>query len=352
MNIINKLFNLEYDKPQRVKFKADGEDTCSLVFHLILVALGFLNFVFIAVPGMGFPLGFVMSVLFGYSFIQQMRSFITCMRMDPGYVKVDVERQSHSIPAAKITQNNTMNAIQDNNELKNVVIQEAVVAPVPVFNQTQDSIQTEQNQSDTVNQTIQEVVQTVQEPKDTLETIPLQPQINQQNQTKKKAENEEDNDQTTTFCTYCNQIKPPRAHHCKTCNKCVERYDHHCPFVANCIGQDNYKYFFKFCIYASASSAISLICTGASLFSENFMKFYGIPPENAFMLVWFMFPICFSLIGVMMPSMIACGNCDSVCEGETIIEKKKGEKQKQTCKQNCRDFLGANWGWFLLRMKR
>ena len=50
------------------------------------------------------------------------------------------------------------------------------------------------------------------------------------------------------FCYTCNIIKPPGVSHCKTCNICVERFDHHCPWVGNCIGKNNYKYFFIFLI--------------------------------------------------------------------------------------------------------
>ena len=50
------------------------------------------------------------------------------------------------------------------------------------------------------------------------------------------------------FCYTCNIIKPPGVSHCKTCNVCVEKFDHHCPWVGNCIGKNNYTYFFVFLI--------------------------------------------------------------------------------------------------------
>lgn len=60
-------------------------------------------------------------------------------------------------------------------------------------------------------------------------------------------------------CKWCLKYKPDRTHHCRVCNICVLRMDHHCPWVYNCIGFRNHKYFFLLLIYTAMD--LILICT-------------------------------------------------------------------------------------------
>ncbi|CAI9734531.1 palmitoyltransferase ZDHHC2 isoform X2 [Octopus vulgaris] len=63
------------------------------------------------------------------------------------------------------------------------------------------------------------------------------------------------------YCEKCKCIKPDRCHHCSVCSVCVLKMDHHCPWVNNCVGFSNYKFFILFlgysllyCLYIAATS--------------------------------------------------------------------------------------------------
>ena len=91
------------------------------------------------------------------------------------------------------------------------------------------------------------------------------------------------------FCNTCYIFRGPAVSHCKKCDNCVENFDHHCPWLGNCIGKNNYFYFFLFLIFCNVFilsnlfSCISLIILDfqelkneklANKFSEIFKKDY------------------------------------------------------------------------------
>ncbi|XAR55381.1 Protein S-acyltransferase [Bertholletia excelsa] len=58
------------------------------------------------------------------------------------------------------------------------------------------------------------------------------------------------------YCRVCKIYRPPRCCHCAICDNCVEKFDHHCPWLGQCIGLQNYRFYLSllvsvlaFCLY-------------------------------------------------------------------------------------------------------
>lgn len=57
-------------------------------------------------------------------------------------------------------------------------------------------------------------------------------------------------------CKWCAKYKPDRCHHCRVCRMCILKMDHHCPWIYNCVGFKNHKYFFLLLFYSTVDCNI------------------------------------------------------------------------------------------------
>ncbi|KAM4696690.1 palmitoyltransferase ZDHHC15 [Rhinophrynus dorsalis] len=78
------------------------------------------------------------------------------------------------------------------------------------------------------------------------------------------------------FCDKCQMIKPDRCHHCSVCGMCILKMDHHCPWVNNCIGYSNYKFFILFLAYAM----LYCLYIGCTVFKYFLLYWTGDLPDN------------------------------------------------------------------------
>merc|ERR1711871_1297522 len=63
----------------------------------------------------------------------------------------------------------------------------------------------------------------------------------------------------TSKCEECNEVRPAQTYHCYACGRCCFIYDHHCPWLNNCVGHENRRYFLLFVLYCNLSTGYVLL---------------------------------------------------------------------------------------------
>ncbi|XP_076010522.1 palmitoyltransferase ZDHHC3-A-like [Genypterus blacodes] len=130
-------------------------------------------------------------------------------------------------------------------------------------------------------------------------------------------------------CPKCCSIKPDRAHHCSVCKRCIRKMDHHCPWVNNCVGENNQKYFLLFTIYIALLSLHALVMVVFHFLYcfENSWSSCGSfsLPVTILLLIL----LCFEALLFLIFTCVMFGSqFRSICTDETGIERLKGETGK------------------------
>lgn len=127
-----------------------------------------------------------------------------------------------------------------------------------------------------------------------------------------------DENSNTKFnlCATCVRWKPERCHHCRQCNKCVLKMDHHCPWLANCVGIKNYKFFILTILYGFSTCVIILITFLEYVIAINMSTNVSIG-----FCIWNSFAYMCCVILVSFDSFLITSNWNCVLRNVTTIEK-------------------------------
>jgi len=137
----------------------------------------------------------------------------------------------------------------------------------------------------------------------------------------------DDDSKKKRYCLICNAFKPERSHHCSICNICVLNMDHHCPWVDNCIGFYNRKYFMQLLFYVSCLTIYIDLSLGYDfyLIIKQFFKERSNYNKMGSLLIFF-FSYAINLILSFLITMFFKFHLKLIIDNSTTIESLDKEK--------------------------
>lgn len=127
--------------------------------------------------------------------------------------------------------------------------------------------------------------------------------------------------------------KPERAHHCRTCRTCILKYDHHCPWINQCVGIGNERYFVLFMLWFSLATLI-FSTAGFRLGMMALRHPDKWASHLIHRIVYLAFMLKASVMGVAV-FVLACWHIYMIMLGETTIENQDNANYRRfACERN------------------
>lgn len=147
----------------------------------------------------------------------------------------------------------------------------------------------------------------------------------------------------TTYCRKCDMQRPVRSRHCSICEVCVLRYDHHCPWVGNCVGLRNHKYFILTSVYGFLACMMAMVCLGPTVWKTvvgHFEATFEPTMQFAFCIS------CGVWAAAMMTTVV---HMCLLASDQTVVDLHDEESQNpELSARGMRDVMGPASIWWML----
>lgn len=133
------------------------------------------------------------------------------------------------------------------------------------------------------------------------------------------------------YCLICHIFKPERCHHCSQCGRCVLNMDHHCPWINNCVGFFNRKFFLLMLFYVILTAILAAFGMVGHVIDMFFVKDEFV---NYWMSDLFIFGgFCLDVAAIIVIGLFFKFHIELVLKNSTTIEN-LDKKRTATTKTN------------------
>ncbi|KAJ1023573.1 hypothetical protein NDA16_003190 [Ustilago loliicola] len=138
--------------------------------------------------------------------------------------------------------------------------------------------------------------------------------------------------------------KPERAHHCRACKTCTLKFDHHCPWLNQCVGLGNERYFVLFMSWLSFGCGI-VVYSGCGVMMRSLSWSADWPyPYTPRVLVMLLFIL--ALVMGLALAVMAGWQVILVGRGETSVESQDNAHYRELAKKRGQEFINVyDIGW-------
>ncbi|KAJ1036822.1 hypothetical protein NDA10_005338 [Ustilago hordei] len=138
--------------------------------------------------------------------------------------------------------------------------------------------------------------------------------------------------------------KPERAHHCRVCKTCTLKFDHHCPWLNQCVGLGNERYFVLFMSWLSFGCGI-VVYSGFGVMRRSLSWSADWPylytPRVLVMLLFIL-----ALVMGLALFVMAGWQVNLVGRGETSVESQDHAHYRDLAKKRGQEFVNVyDIGW-------